>query len=147
LDHDGLAAALNVFVAEEEKLPGSATYRVQSHLHSEPPESARVILYRIAQEALVNVRKHAHATEVEITLEEGAEGYTLQVKDNGDRLRTFGDLGSVARPYRSDVDAGASLAGRRMVPHREHRRLRHDRRGLDPSGGGGGGGMRVAIGR
>jgi signal transduction histidine kinase len=83
LDHDGLAAALNVFVAEEEKLPGSATYRVQSHLHSEPPESVRVILYRIAQEALVNVRKHAHATEVEITLEEGAEGYTLQVKDNG----------------------------------------------------------------
>jgi signal transduction histidine kinase len=83
LDHDGLAAALNVFVAEEEKLPGSATYTVQSHLHSEPPESVRVILYRIAQEALVNVRKHAHATEVEITLEESAQGYTLQVKDNG----------------------------------------------------------------
>jgi signal transduction histidine kinase len=70
LDHDG-------------KLPGSATYKVQSRLHSEPPESVRVILYRIAQEALVNVRKHAHATEVEITLEEGDEGYTLHVKDDG----------------------------------------------------------------
>ena len=42
-----------------------------------------MILYRIAQEALVNVRKHAHATNVEITLEEGDEGYTLQVKDDG----------------------------------------------------------------
>jgi signal transduction histidine kinase len=83
LDHDGLAAALAVFVAEEGKLPGSATYDVQSHLHSEPPESVRVILYRIAQEALVNVRKHAHATKVEITLEEGDEGFTLQVKDDG----------------------------------------------------------------
>ena len=83
LDHDGLAAALAVFVVEEGKLPGSATYEVQSRLHSEPPESVRVILYRIAQEALVNVRKHAHATNVEITLEEGDEGYTLQVKDDG----------------------------------------------------------------
>ncbi|MEO8422680.1 MAG: response regulator [Actinomycetota bacterium] len=83
LDHDGLAAALAVFVVEEGKLPGSATYKVQSHLQSEPPESVRVILYRIAQEALVNVRKHAHATQVEITLEEGDEGYTLQVKDDG----------------------------------------------------------------
>ncbi len=83
LDHDGLAAALTVFVVEEGKLPGSATYKVQSRLHSEPPESVRVILYRIAQEALVNVRKHAHAAKVEITLEEGDEGYTLQVEDDG----------------------------------------------------------------
>jgi signal transduction histidine kinase len=83
LDHDGLAAALKVFVAEEGKLPGSATYKVQSRLHSEPPESVRVILYRIAQEALVNVRKHARATKVEITLEERNEGYTLQVMDDG----------------------------------------------------------------
>lgn len=83
LDHDGLAAALAVFVQEEGKLPGSATYEVQSRLRSEPPESVRVILYRIAQEALVNVRKHAHATKVEIALEEGDEGYTLQVRDDG----------------------------------------------------------------
>jgi signal transduction histidine kinase len=83
LDHDGLAAALAVFVQEEGKLPGSSTYEVLSHLGSEPPESVRVILYRIAQEALVNVRKHAHAARVEITLEESDEGYTLQVKDDG----------------------------------------------------------------
>lgn len=83
LDHDGLAAALAVFVQEEGKLPGSATYGVRSGLHSEPPESVRVILYRIAQEALVNVRKHARATNVEISLEEDDDGYTLQVKDDG----------------------------------------------------------------
>jgi signal transduction histidine kinase len=83
LDHDGLAAALAVLVSEEGKLPGSATYKVQSRLDSEPPESVRVILYRIAQEALVNVRKHAHATRVEITLEEGDQGYALQVMDDG----------------------------------------------------------------
>jgi signal transduction histidine kinase len=83
LDHDGLAAALAAFVQEEGKLPGSATYDVQSGLRSEPPESVRVILYRIAQEALVNVRKHARATKVEIALAEDDEGYTLQVRDDG----------------------------------------------------------------
>jgi len=83
LDHDGLAAALAVFVQEEEKLPGSATYQVRSLLDSEPPDSIRVILYRITQEALVNVRKHARASHVEITLEEGDDGYTVRVKDDG----------------------------------------------------------------
>jgi signal transduction histidine kinase len=83
LDHDGLAGALAVFVQEEGKLPGSATYQVQSRLRSEPPDSVRVILYRITQEALVNVRKHARASHVEITLEEGDDGYTVRVKDDG----------------------------------------------------------------
>lgn len=67
LDHDGLAAALAVFVQEEGKLPGSATYEVTDRLHSEPPDSVRVILYRVAQGALVNVREHARASHVEIT--------------------------------------------------------------------------------
>ncbi len=83
LDHDGLAAALSVFVREEGKLPGSPTYAVESRLTSEPPESVRVILYRITQEALVNVRKHARATHVEIVLDEGDDGYTVLVRDDG----------------------------------------------------------------
>ncbi len=83
LDHDGLAAALTVLVREEGKLPGSATYKVRNRLGSEPPDSVRVILYRITQEALVNVRKHARASQVEITLEESDQGYTVRVKDDG----------------------------------------------------------------
>ena len=109
LDHDGLAAALAVLVQEEGKLAGNTTYVVHSYLHSEPPESVRVILYRIAQEALVNVRKHAHATTVDIALEERDDGYTLAGQGRRCRLRTFGDLGSVARAHRADVDAGARL--------------------------------------
>ena len=73
LDHDGLAAALAVFVQEEGKLPGSPTYRPQSPALRTTGE--RPGLLRIAQEALVNVRKHAHATTVDIALEEGNEGY------------------------------------------------------------------------
>jgi signal transduction histidine kinase len=83
LDHDGLAAALSVFVQEEGKLPGSPTYAVESRLTSEPPDSVRVILYRITQEALVNVRKHARASHVDVVLDEGDDGYTVLVRDDG----------------------------------------------------------------
>jgi signal transduction histidine kinase len=113
LDHDGLAAALAVFVTEEGRLPGSARYEVQSRLDSEPPESVRVILYRIAQEALVNVRKHARATNVEIALEEGVQGYTLRVNDDGvgfDPLRiadpSLGHIGLTSMRERASLAGG-----------------------------------------
>lgn len=119
LDHDGLAAALAVFVQEEGKLPGSATYEVTDRLHSEPPDSVRVILYRVVQEALVNVREHARASHVEITLDERDDGYQVLVRDDGRRLRAVGDVGSFARTHRADVDARASVARRQLAPARE----------------------------
>ena len=41
------------------------------------------VLYRIAQEALNNVAKHAHATNVAIVLEQRASQVLLIVEDNG----------------------------------------------------------------
>ncbi len=40
-------------------------------------------LYRIAQEALANVRKHAHATQVEITLRATPREVVLSIRDDG----------------------------------------------------------------
>ena len=40
-------------------------------------------LYRVTQEALTNVSKHAHATEVRIALRREADRITLSVEDNG----------------------------------------------------------------
>ena len=42
-----------------------------------------ITLFRIAQEALTNVMKHAKASRVEVTLEESDGLIVLQVKDNG----------------------------------------------------------------
>lgn len=47
----------------------------------------RVALYRIAQEALTNVRKHACAERVELHLEYGADGVRLAVEDFGTGAR------------------------------------------------------------
>jgi two-component system NarL family sensor kinase len=40
-------------------------------------------LFRIAQEALANVQKHAHATRVDITLRTSAQAVSLSIRDNG----------------------------------------------------------------
>jgi signal transduction histidine kinase len=50
-----------------------------------PPLSpvADLQLFRIAQEALTNVRRHALATEVEVKLEKTGETVEMLVKDNG----------------------------------------------------------------
>jgi signal transduction histidine kinase len=43
----------------------------------------RTVLYRIAQEALINVGKHAHAKTVKVVLEELPETIRMSVHDNG----------------------------------------------------------------
>jgi signal transduction histidine kinase len=40
-------------------------------------------IYRVAQEALNNIVKHAHADEVGIRLEDGVDKITLEVWDDG----------------------------------------------------------------
>jgi PAS domain S-box-containing protein len=43
----------------------------------------RTVLYRVAQEALVNVAKHAKATKVEVTILNVPGGVSLEIADNG----------------------------------------------------------------
>jgi PAS domain S-box-containing protein len=83
LDRDGLVPALRLHLAEESGLEGSPTYQLDGHITTEPGEETRVVLYRIAQEALINVRKHARASCVVVHLSEQEDGYLLRIKDDG----------------------------------------------------------------
>jgi signal transduction histidine kinase len=47
------------------------------------PADTETALYRIAQEALTNVAKHAAATNVEVILERRGNSVLLVVEDNG----------------------------------------------------------------
>jgi signal transduction histidine kinase/ligand-binding sensor domain-containing protein len=47
------------------------------------PEDVHIALYRIAQEALNNVAKHAKASQVNIILHRGADRVSLSIHDNG----------------------------------------------------------------
>ena len=66
----------------------------------ELPPHVEVALYRIAQEALQNVEKHARASSVRLSLAAGSDGVRLAVHDNG---RGFGE--------RPDDDAGRRAYG------------------------------------
>lgn len=82
LDRDGLAPALREFL-EQIAVDAGLTYQVENGLSEEPPLSSRRILHRIAREAIANVRKHARASHLSITLAERDGGFLMQVGDDG----------------------------------------------------------------
>lgn len=55
-----------------------------------PPEVA-TCLYRVAQESLANVAKHAHASDVHVSLNGGDGEITLVIRDNGTGCVNAGD--------------------------------------------------------
>lgn len=68
-----------------ESITGRARVPVTVTVEGEcdPPPEVKVALYRIAQEALNNVAKHAGASQADVTLVCRAEVVTLEIKDNG----------------------------------------------------------------
>ena len=78
----GLAGALAAYlrhVGDESGFEGA----VESRLGAEPPPEVAAILFRVAQEAITNARKHARATRVDVALEERDGGVAVRVVDDG----------------------------------------------------------------
>ena len=84
LDHLGLAVALPRYVREWSEHYGIEAKYGGDGLHTDGiSREAEIALYRIAQEALTNVAKHAHANRVDVFLE-SRDGYlVLVVEDDG----------------------------------------------------------------
>ena len=83
LDQLGLEAAIEWQAQDFHHRTGIActTSISPDHIHVDTEQST--VLFRILQEVLTNVVRHAHATEVDIRLEETREHVMLHVKDNG----------------------------------------------------------------
>jgi PAS domain S-box-containing protein len=98
LDDLGLLPAVKwLATALEEQHGIAANIRVLGEQHRLPDE-AELALFRIAQEALNNVRKHSGASAVEVTVDFRDGGITMIVADNG----------SGFEPPRSTSDLAAS---------------------------------------
>jgi signal transduction histidine kinase len=82
LERDGLATAVESWLSHAASDAGFE-YRVVDQLDEEPPEDQRVMVYRICAEALSNVRKHAVASTVAVTLETVDDGVLVEVQDDG----------------------------------------------------------------
>jgi two-component system CheB/CheR fusion protein len=84
LDELGLGAALPRFAAEWAAHVGiAAECRVSGFESSQLPREAQVAFYRIAQEALNNVAKHAHASRADVVLATNDGEVVLVVEDDG----------------------------------------------------------------
>jgi len=89
LDHLGLGAALNWYVNETCKKAGlSCKMKLLSDAETVPPEIA-IAMFRLVQEGLTNILKHAQATEIEVELQRKASGYKLRLADNGLGITNF----------------------------------------------------------
>ncbi len=84
LDDLGLEAALRAHASD-----WARHYDIKLEFHSSSQiarslgRDTEIQLYRIAQEALNNVAKHARATQVDLLLEQTAESLALIIEDNG----------------------------------------------------------------
>ena len=83
LEHLGLASALIELSTTFARVSGlHVKRRFDTALPKLSPD-AELAVYRIAQESLTNIARHAAATEVTITLERGSDSVILSVSDNG----------------------------------------------------------------
>jgi signal transduction histidine kinase len=85
LDDLGLIPALHSFMKDFTKRTGIRIHLTAfSSDRSDHLESAkRTALYRVAQEALTNVARHAHANCVNVTIQKLAQFITMEITDNG----------------------------------------------------------------
>ncbi len=83
LDELGLASALGHFSArlsEQTGLPIAQRFERDLPVLGHDEE---LVIYRVAQEALTNVVRHARASRAELTLERGGDGLVLRISDDG----------------------------------------------------------------
>lgn len=82
LEHEGLAVAL-ALALDSNKRDVTVAHRLVDELASRPSPPQSAILFRIAQEALANVRVHAQASNVTVTLLERDGGHAVRIADDG----------------------------------------------------------------
>ncbi len=112
LDREGLAAAVHTYLDESFGEDG-IKYNLETLMSAEPSREIRTLVYRIAQEALSNVRKHAQATQVAVRLEDRDGGLLVEVRDDGlgyspddSELPRPGHLGLVSMRERAEMLGG-----------------------------------------
>ncbi len=101
LDHVGLVAALRQHVESVGETHGLKVSFRSAKALERLPANVETVLYRIVQEALTNVVRHAHATRVDVVLtrrddklivivEDDGVGFDTEAASNSERLGLFG---------------------------------------------------------
>jgi signal transduction histidine kinase len=114
LDQLGLVDAVAAYV---EEVAGSAglAWTFEHDVKTEPSAASAITLYRICQEALSNVQRHAHASRVDVRLFTANGGMQMRIADNG--------VGTDVLPGKEPVDAGRGHFG--LIEMRERAEAAH----------------------
>ena len=83
LDDLGLIPALHTFAKGFAKQTGIRVRLTVFAGVQQLDTVKRTVLYRVAQEALTNVARHAHASRVDISIEKLPGAIRMKIKDNG----------------------------------------------------------------
>jgi PAS domain S-box-containing protein len=111
LDRSGLAAALSAHLEQMRDETG-ATFEVESSIGMELSPDLRIMLYRIALEALANVRKHANAKRIHVRIGRKDGGCLVSIRDDGIGFQppeggsAPGHLGLTAMRERAEIAGG-----------------------------------------
>jgi PAS domain S-box-containing protein len=112
LDELGLVAALPRFVTEWSAHIGvPAEFRLRGFEAGQLRPAAELAFYRIAQEALNNVAKHAHASRVDVVLAANEGQVVLVVEDDGIGFEQGEEEASVGRFGLAGMQERATLVG------------------------------------
>lgn len=117
LDNLGLLAAMEWLAEEFQKRTGIACECYLTAVEVNLDRDRATAVFRIVQESLTNVMRHAKATRVTITFEKETSHYHLEVKDNGrgvqpHELRKRDSFGVLGIQERAHVFGGsATLVG------------------------------------
>jgi len=87
LDELGLLPALRSYL---KSFAGRTGLRI--HFHGNPvaeklADDQKTVIFRVAQESLTNVSKHAHASEVDIAIRKSKDGVCTEIVDNGQAFK------------------------------------------------------------
>ena len=114
LDRLGLLAALEWLASDVAEYSGIATKVNVLGTERRLPEEVELVLFRIAQEALRNVWRHAEATQAEVVVEFDKRKTRITVSDNGKGFnlpRTIGDLARDGKLGLAGMQERAQLLG------------------------------------
>jgi PAS domain S-box-containing protein len=107
LDDLGLAPAAEWLVQNFTQRTGTPCELTIARDFDDVPDPYATTIFRVLQESLTNIAKHAHASHVEVTLSKDGEGLTLLVRDDGKgfvpdgprKPNSFGLVGLRERAY------------------------------------------------
>jgi signal transduction histidine kinase len=83
LEQFGLPLALESLVKEISENDGMEASCQCNVINNEVPDEIAAVLYRIAQEGMTNILRHAHCSHVSLMVESNAHGVSMVIDDDG----------------------------------------------------------------